>query len=986
MRSALFSARGVLIALIFLTTPVLVTAQTKTITGSVKDAETGDPLLGVTIVVKGSTVGAVTDYDGNYTIQAPEGATLVFSYVGYESREIPLDGRSEIQVTLSPEATKLDEIVVIGYGTSSRKLLTSSVSDVSGEALEGTPGVGIEGALQGRAAGVQINQNSGTPGAAPTIRVRGITSIFGSSTPLYVVDGIPVITGNYGQIGFEGQGIDATANLDPSNIESVSVLKDASAAAIYGARGANGVVLITTKTGKANQSRIEFKTYHGWQKEWKRLEMMNAGEWKEYVSSFDPGFVEGLDPSVDTDWQEEVFRTAPISNYELSASGGNQDTRMYISGSYFSQDGIVIGSDYRKFNGRINLDHQLTKRLLLSARIGTNYGINNRIVGDQTINGVLPNAISKPPVYAVRDDLGNYLEEGFWDNPVAIGNEVTNQARSFRNLSSIELKYTITDNLVLNHQWGFDFYQLHEERYEPTTVDRGAESNGIAVDARSEVMKITQNTTLNYTKTLGDHKFNLLLGYSFERFRDRYNDIRGINFPNDNLRYLVSAGTIEDASSNARNEGTQSFFGRLIYNYRNRILSDLSLRQDGSTKFGENNKYALFPAVSVAWRISEEAFMQNASWLDELKLKLSYGLTGNDNIGDFRYMNLYSSGYNYMGQPGIIPSQIPNPDLKWETTSNFNAGADVSFLNTRVNLSMEYYYNLTTDLLLPRPIPGSSGFSSVWANVGSLYNRGIEFMISTVNVERGFRWTTDLNLSFNRNQVLELYNDQPFTDEGRGNNAVIVNEPVGVFFMYQSLGVDPSTGDLLFTDLNKNGEVDDGDRTIVGDPNPDLTGGFANEFSYKGIDLRIFFQFSYGNDIFNGTRQYAEAMKFGTSDNQLATIRDRWKQPGDVTYVPRHDGTYNLFPISSHYIEDGSYLRLKELTLGYNFPGTLLGRTGFIDGARIYFRGQNLLTFTNYSGMDPEVHYGGPGNISQGTDFFTFPQPRTYIFGINLSF
>jgi TonB-linked SusC/RagA family outer membrane protein len=696
--------------------------------------------------------------------------------------------------------------------------------------------------------------------------------------------------------------------------------------------------------------------------------------------------VEGLDPSIDTDWQEEVFRVAPLSNYELSASGGNQDTRMYVSGSYFSQDGIVIGSGYQKFSGRINLDHQLGRRLSLSARIGTNYGINNRIVGDQTINGVLPNAISKPPVYAVKDDLGNYLEEGFWDNPVAIGNEVTNEARSFRNLSSVELKYNITDNLVLNHQWGFDFYQLHEERYEPTTVDRGAESNGIAVDARSEVMKITQNTTLNYNKTFGDHKFNLLLGYSFERFRDRYNDIRGVNFPNDNLRYLVSAGTIEDASSNARNEGTQSFFGRLIYNYRNRILSDFSLRQDGSTKFGENNKYALFPALSLAWRASEEAFLQNASWLDELKLKLSYGLTGNDNIGDFRYMNLYSSGYNYMGQPGIIPSQIPNPDLKWETTSNFNAGVDLSVLNTRVNLSVEYYYNLTTDLLLPRPIPGSSGFSSVWANVGSLYNRGVELLINTVNVEGAFRWTTDLNLSFNRNQVLELYNDQPFTDEGRGNNAVIVNEPVGVFYMYQSLGVDPSTGDLLFADLNGNGEVDDGDRTIVGDPNPDLTGGFANEFTYKGIDLRIFFQFSYGNDIFNGTRQYAEAMKFGTSDNQLITIKDRWREPGDITYVPRHDGTYNLFPISSHYIEDGSYLRLKELTLGYNFPVGLLGKTGFITRARIYFRGQNLLTFTNYSGMDPEVNYGGPGNISQGTDFFTFPQPRTYMFGINLSF
>jgi TonB-linked SusC/RagA family outer membrane protein len=585
----------------------------------------------------------------------------------------------------------------------------------------------------------------------------------------------------------------------------------------------------------------------------------------------------------------------------------------------------------------------------------------------------------------VKDDLGNYLEEGFWDNPVAIGNEVVNEARSFRNLSSVELKYNILQNLDVKTQWGVDFYNLHERRYEPTTVDRGSESDGIAVDARSEVLKITQNTTANYRKSFNDHNINVLLGYSFEIYRDRYNSMRGINFPNDNLRYLTSAGTIEDASSNARDEGTESFFGRFKYNYRNRIIAEYSMRRDGSTKFGDNNKYALFPAGSVAWRISEESFMQNLEQLSELKLKLSYGITGNDNIGDFRFMNLYSSGRNYFGQPGIVPSQIPNPDLKWETTSNFNAGFDLGLFNSRINLTVEYYNNLTTDLLLPRPIPGSSGFTSVWANVGSLANNGVEVMLSTLNVEGRMNWSTDLNLSFNENRVLELYNDQPFTDEGRGNNAVFEEYPVGIFYMYRSLGVDPSTGDLLFDDVNGDGEIDDSDRDIVGDPNPLFTGGFTNQFDFGGFDLKIFFQYSYGNDIFNGTRQYAEAMKFGTSDNQLATIGDRWQQPGDITYVPRHDGTYNLFPISSHYIEDGSYLRLKELSLGYNFPVELLERSGFIKGARVYFRSQNLLTWTNYSGMDPEVHYGGPGNVSQGTDFFTFPQPRTFMFGINLS-
>lgn len=979
--------RIVLLTSLLLLCSIMILAQQQTISGTVVAADDGSPLPGATILEKGTTNGTVTDFEGNFSIRVEDpNGTLVVSFVGMDKREVAMEGRTTMNIVLERESKTIDEVVVIGYGTSSKKLLTSSVSSVSGEEIEGNPSAGIEGALQGKAAGVMINQNSGTPGAAPTIRVRGITSIFGSSQPLYVVDGIPIITGNFGQIGFEGQQIDATSNLDPNNIESITILKDASAAAIYGARGANGVVLITTKTGKANQSTIDFKTYHGWQKEWKRLPMMNATQWKEYVTTFDPDFVAGLDPSIDTDWQDQVFQVGPVSNYELSASGGTQDTRMYISGSYFDQTGIIIGSGYEKYSGRMNLDHKLTKRLSLAARIGTNYSINDRIVGDQTINGVLPNAISKPPVYAVKDALGNYLEEGFWDNPVAIGNEVLNQARTFRNMSSVELKYDILPSLNIKTQWGIDYLGLHERRYEPTTVDRGAESDGIAVDARSELLKTTQNTTLNYRKKIGDHQFNLLLGNSFEIFRDRYNDMRGINFPNDNLRYLVSAGTIEDASSNGRDEQTLSFFGRLNYNYLNKYIAEFSMRRDGSTKFGQNNKYAMFPAFSLAWRLTEENFMQAQEVINELKIKTSFGLTGNDNIGDFRYMNLYSSGYNYFGNPGMIPSQIPNPDLKWETTSNFNAGFDLSFFNSRINLTAEYYYNLTTDVLLPRPIPGSSGFTSVWANVGSLQNQGIELLLNTINVEGSLTWSTDINFSLNRNEVLELYNDQPFTDEGRGNNAVIVGSPVGVFFMYESLGVDPSTGDLLLADNQPDGVIDDNDRAVVGDPNPDFIGGFTNKLAWNGFDLKVFFQFSYGNDIFNGTRQYAEAMKFGTSDNQLVTIMDRWRESGDITYIPRQDGTYNLFPISSHYLEDGSYLRLKELTLGYNFSSTLLARTGFIKGARIYLRGQNLLTFTGYSGMDPEVHYGGPGNISQGTDFFTFPQPRAFIAGVNLSF
>lgn len=957
------------------------------ISGSVSDFNTKASLPGVNIVVKGTTQGTISDINGNFNLTARTGDVLVFSFIGYITEEIVVETSTTVNVGMKEETTKLDEIVVIGYGTSSKKLLTSSVASVNAEEIENTVSNGIEAAIQGKTSGVQIVQNSGTPGAAMSVNIRGKSSISAGTQPLYVIDGIPMTTGDYGQIGFEGQGIDASADINPNNIESISVLKDASAAAIYGARAANGVILITTKSGKKGKSKIDYKSYYGFQKIWRKLDMMNAEEWKEYVSEFDPGFAESLDPAINTDWQEEVLRVAPIMNHELSVSGGDEKTNFYISGRYFNQQGIVLGSDYEKYNGRVNVDHNISKKLKVGARIGINYSANNRIVGDQSINGVLPNAISKPPVYAVKDAEGNYLEEGFWDNPVAIGNEVTNEALTLRNISNLFAEYRILPDLKFKNQWGIDIYNLQERRYEPTTVKRGANSNGIAISATSDVMKITQQSTLNYMKAINKHNFDVLLGYSFETISERYNRIRGINFPSDALEYITSAGTIEDASSNAFNEGIESFFTRLDYNYDNKYIFSFSVRRDGSSNFGKNNRYAYLPAGSFAYRIGEEPFMDAIPQISELKVKLSVGLAGNDKIGAFRARNLYSSGYNYNANAGLIPTQIPNPDLKWETTRSINFGFDLGLFKDRVNFSTDMYYNLTTDLLLDRPIPGSSGFSSVSSNVGELENKGIEFLLSTENIQTdNLSWTTSVNFSINRNEVLKLYNDQPITEVGRGHNAVIVGQPIGVFYMYKSLGVDPSTGDLVFVNRDDNPEYTDADRMVVGDPNPDFTGGVTNNFRYKNFDLNVFFQFSYGNDVFNGTRQYAESMKFGTSDNQLRTVKDRWQQPGDVTYVPRNNGLYNLFPLSSHYIEDGSYLRVKEITLGYNFPSVLMNRVNGIQSVRLYAQAQNLFTLTPYSGMDPEVNYSGVSSITSGTDFFTYPQPQSFIMGIKMTF
>lgn len=967
--------------------------------GVVTDEQTSETLPGVNITLKGTGKGTITDINGRYSIKIPEGAdnpVLVFSFVGYLRRAVPVNERRQINVALERDIQRLDEVVVIGYGESSRKLLTSSISSVQSEDMENVVSNGVQEALQGKTSGVSINRNSGTPGAAPTMSIRGLSSISAGTQPLYVVDGIPVTSGDYSQISMEGQSISAIADINPDNIESISILKDASAAAIYGARAGNGVVLIETKTGSAGKTKFSFKTYSGWQNVYKRLDLLNAEQWKDYIVNFDgvsenfsgvhPGLQrEWFEQGIDTDWLDEVLRTAPMQNVEMSASGSKEKAKFYISGRYFKQQGVVIGTDYDKFSGRINVNYDLTDRLEIGVKTSTTYSLNDRVRGDQSVNGPLPNAISAPPVAPVKNELGNYPLAGWWDNPVAVGKEVVNQAETFHNLSNIFGEYRFSDKLRIKNQWGVDYYNLQERRFEPSFVKSAKESNGYGADASSNVLKLTQQTTANYTNTFNEeHDVNLLMGYSFEKWKTKYLFMSGTEFPNDDLQYLESAALIdiEQTESAMRESALSSFFGRVKYNYRNKYLMNLTLRRDGSSNFGDNNRHAYLPSVSFAWRAIEEGFMKDSQIFSDLKLKMSFGLTGNDDIGAFGALNLYSAGFNYYSRPGIVPTQIPNPDLKWETTENYNVGLDMALFNNRVIFSTDFYYNHTTDLLLARPVPLSSGFGSMNANVGALENSGMEFELYTENVKRDFTWNTSSNISFNKNNVLELYNDQPLTPGTRGNNAVIVGEPIGVFYMYRSHGVDPATGDLLLEDVNNDGVINDNDRQVVGDPHPDFTGGMTNNMKYRNVSLSFFVQFVYGNEIYNGVRQYTENMTI-SNDNQLTTILDRWMQPGDETYVPRLNGRYNNM-VTSHFIEDGSYARLKNVTLSYNLPVDKLGVGNTISSARIYFQGENLYTLTSYSGMDPEVNYSGVSNITRGVDFFTYPQVRIYTVGINL--
>ncbi len=964
-----------------------------TVTGVITAAGDGQTLPGVTVMTVDGSEGTITDVNGYYRIKAGASDSLRISFVGMQTTVVPVNGRSVINIALSESVQNLSEIVVVGYGRESRAMLTSSVGKVEGEDIREAPVSSIDAALQGKTTGVQITQNSGTPGASNSTRIRGHSSISGNNEPLYIIDGIPVTTGNFSQLGYGGQGTDALADLNPADIESVSVLKDAAAAAIYGARASNGVILITTKSGRTDKTAINARAYYGWQQVPNKLDMLNARQFKIYrnEASVAAGGLpiysdEDIEANeVNTNWLNEVLQTAPIGNFELSAAGGSDKTRFYTSMTYFDQEGTLLGTAYDKISGRVNIDHRISDRVKIGLNYGISYARNDRKEGDQSLNSPLANAISLPPIYPIYNEDGTYNEDGPFANPVSIANEQINKQYNFRNLGNVYLDIHIIEGLTFSTKWGIDYINIREHSFDPPTTRQGARYNGLGFETTNQVSNLVSNNTLNYLLTVKEeHNLKFLLGYSFEQYHRRSTFLRGQDFPSPELEYIASAATITSGSASALDRGLNSFFGQVKYNFSNRYLLEFSARYDGSSKFGENNRYGFFPSVAAAWRIIEEPWFSSEVFSD-LKIRGSFGFTGNDAIGDFRTIGLYQGGANYLQSPGVYPVQIPNPDLKWETTQQFNLGLETGFIDNRIQLTLDYYNKYTYDLLFDAPIPSSSGFSVISTNIGELTNNGIELGIraDVVKLEE-FNWNASLNLSANRNKITKLYEGQPIDDIGRGGNRVMEGEPLGVFYNWNALGVDPTTGDIVFEDVDGDGIITANDRTIIGDPNPDFYGGFTNVFSYKGLTLNIFLQFSYGNDIFNGTRRYIEAMK--GPDNQTTAILDRWREPGDVTQVPRatfSDPNSND-RASSRFIEDGSYLRFKNVKLSYDF-GEMFDNVKGISSLEVYVMSQNLFTFTNYSGMDPEVNYAGQDPLRMGTDFFTYPQARSFIIGLNLN-
>jgi TonB-linked SusC/RagA family outer membrane protein len=982
--------------------------QLAVIRGTVTDSA-GEPLQGALVSVVGTPHRAETNPNGQYVLpDVPPGTAVIRAQlIGYAPSErrvtVGPDAELTVDFMLAAGITQLEEIVSVGYGTQARGELSSAVSSVSAKELEGQPISSVDGALQGKAPGVQVVQNAGNPGNAVSVRIRGSASVSASNDPLYVVDGVPMISGDISQLDAGGQSVAAISGLSLDEVESVDILKDAAAAAIYGSRGSNGVVLITTKRGAVGRTNVTFNSYVGTQSAARRLELLNSTEYLEFFneSASNDGYGEnyygeiGVADSVNADWQDAVLRSAPISSSELAVSGGDERLAYRISGTWFDQEGIVRSSGYRRIGGRVNLDFNPTGTLSLRTGLAISGDRNNRVEGDGSGVGIITNAIGEAPLVPVQLPSGDFsgLDDGLeYPNPAALVAFDNIRARTTHVLGNIEGRLRITPTFHFTSRFGLDLVNLREEQFQSRRVSGtyASSANGVAKSGYSAADRYVIDNFITLLPRLGDrHEIEVTAGGSVELNRSELNFIRGEGFSSDDFQEVRNATIITEFDGTEAENNLVSFFARGNYTLGGKYTFGGSIRTDGSSRFGPNDRWGVFPSVSASWLLSEEPGIRGG-FFDFLKLRTSFGLTGNQAITNYPFQGLVTSA-NYGETPGIAPDNLPNPDLKWESTAQFNVGVDMAFAKGRVSLSADWYQKKTRDLLLQRPITATSGFTSVFDNVGNVINRGLELGLTTVNVDSrkadGFRWTTTLNLAFNRNKVTALFNDQPFSDGIRSLNRVAVGQPIGAFYTLQFLGVDPATGDAIYKDMNGDESINSDDLTIVGSPHPDYTGGLTSTFTWKGFDLTGFLTFSQGNDVFNAMRIFSDAGGWFL-DNQFRDVLDRWQQAGDVTDTPRasFDGVSGAAEISSRYMEDGSFWRLQDLTLGYRLPEQWAGGLGFAS-ARLYGSVRNLFTITDYSGYTPDVNSNGQffADVGLGTDFYAYPQARTFTFGVQAS-
>jgi TonB-dependent starch-binding outer membrane protein SusC len=971
------------------------------VTGKVVDTD-NQPLPGVNVILKGTTIGTATDADGSYRLNVPDeqsGGILVFSFIGFATQEVSIGGRTVIDIGLTPDISSLDEVVVVGYGEVRKSDLTGSVASVKKEQLTAFPTTNAVQALAGRAAGVYVIQNSGQPGANISVRVRGTNSIQGNNEPLYVVDGFPY-SGN-------------PTLLNNGDIESIEVLKDASATAIYGSRGANGVVLITTKQGKAGQTKVDYEFNYSLQELRKKLDLLTPREYGDFYNT--QAVNDGLapyfsQPQLDdftalgegTDWQDLTMETAPLQQHSLTVSGGNDKTKFSVSAGAFAQDGIVINSDFNRYSLRANVTHQISPKFDLGYNATLSKIVTNRIgttIGNRG-SGYLTSVLAAPATLTPYNDDGTYRAlalaypfiSGNLNNPMHFINEEDDVLRSNRVLANMAATFKPIEGLSIKVMGGIE---NNDDRSDAYRTLKFIGSPGIANVQTAQYTSLLNENIINYTKKFGMHSLAVTAGFTYQDFIRTTLGGGGIGFLTDyNETYDLRAAATPSATTSSYSKSTLlSYLGRVNYSFSDKYLLTASFRADGSSKFSEGNKWGYFPSLALAWKVTNEAFMKNIPAISDLKIRASIGATGSQAIEAYQTLTtlvstqtVFNNNFFTAFSPG---SRLPGK-LKWETTVQTNIGIDAYFLNNRLSLTADYYLKDTKDLLNRVQLPASLGYGSVTQNIGEIQNKGIELTIGGTPIEGNFKWDLSGNISFNRNKVVKLSNGQEILGSTFSTGPVndVINllregEPLGVFYGYEEEGYTP-TGDILYRDNEPDGAINSRDKRIIGDPNPDFIYGLNSTMSFKGFEFTLFLQGSQGNDLFNLSATQTIDLNFGMN------------MPRDMvgnTWTP--ENTNAKYPkimrnitgrISDRFVEDGSYLRLKTILIAYNLPVAKLG-IKWMRNAQIYASGQNLFTLTDYSWYDPEVNsYGSGDSINQGIDHYGLPTAKTLTFGLRAGF
>ncbi|WP_218155022.1 SusC/RagA family TonB-linked outer membrane protein [Pedobacter insulae] len=1026
--------------------------------GKVVD-EAGLPLIGANVKLKDSNKGVMTDANGNFSIaDLPDDAVLVVSYTGFINAEIKVGGRSSLTITLKENSQTLDAVVAVGYGTVQKKDVTGSISSIGAKQIKDQPIVSLDQAMAGQMAGVQVTQATGAPGGGATVRVRGAGSLSAGNEPLYVVDGFPV-TNDYNQRN------NPLATINPADIENIQVLKDASATAIYGSRGSNGVVIITTKSGKSGASKIDLSLNTGIQQVERTLDVLNAREFAVFInearnnawvnsgagrSASDPNSarinnVMYLLPASlsnpdalgkGTNWQDEIFRTAPMSNYQINFSGGNEKTKYFVSGGYLTQEGVVLGSDLKRYSFRVNVESKINDIVKVGANITPSYNFSNQSLaeGNWQGGGIIQSALTANPLLSPYNADGSYTKitgQGIGtsevDNPVKIAREYFHQQGNMRLLGTAFAEVSIINDLKFKALVGADIRNFREQIFNPSVINPNsvndtklATANNNTIENRNWLAEFT----LSYNKKVKKHAFDALLGYTIQQENMEFNSISATSFPNDQIKTISAAGAITNATATKEEWALLSYLARLNYSFDNRYLVTATLRTDGSSRFGIDNRYGVFPSVSLGWRISEEGFMKNVNWISDLKIRTSYGITGNNFISNYGAIGLTSPDNYVFGTSGgtvnngIRVANIGNTLLSWEKNKQLDIGLEFGILQNRVAMSVDYYNKRTSDLLLNVPTPTLTGYTNALQNIGEIQNKGFEFTVTSRNLVKAFKWSTDVNFSTNNIAVLALGPDGSRilarqTTFAAGNTHVTeIGSAPGSFFGYKVIGIYQNQseidtqpiirnangtafskpGQLKFADVNGDGVITADDRTNIGSPFPDFTYGMTNTFAYKGFDFAFTLQGVHGFEVLNAARRFYG--NYAGSYNVLQSTANGWKSEsnrGDGV-SPQIDRNFNAIGIASvinnatsAFVEDGSFLRIRNITLGYNLP-TSIAKSLKVANARLSFTVQNAYTFTKYEGYNPEVSIEGANPLMPGVDSGGYPLARTYMFGLNFGF